>query len=717
MSIAKFSVDNHVLINMLLIIVFIGGIFTMVHIPKEEMPAVDMGFIVLGVVYPGVSPEEMETLVLNKIEEEISDVANIDFISSTASEGRVVISISFEPDADIDKAWNDINAELDKVNDLPEDAMDPWIIRINMREINEMCDISLGGDFSPNALRELAEDLKLSLLDVANVSKVSVRGTRDREIWVEADAYKLNALGLTLSDLNTAIQLRNQNVPAGNIDFNKVEYIVRTMGEFNSVEEIDELVIRTDANGRFIRVKDVATITDTLEEARTIGKLNMESGVLLRVYKKEDGDVIRVMEDIRELVADFKTTTSGLTATVRNDDSIAVKDSISTLGTSALLGVILVFVILWIFIGWRNAIFAVIGIPFSFFLTFILMRQFGVTMNTLSLFGLVLVLGMIVDDAIIVMENIQRYMEKGIKARDAVIKGTSEIMWPVIAAVTTTIAAFLPMFIMQGMMGKFMRVFPIVVTLALAASLFECLVVLPSHIAEFNKKQLSRKKRGYGKFMQWILLHYNKVLKWVLGHRAMSVLFIFVALAFTIMTFAFHWVQFEFFPSQESQTIVLKLRTSVGTSLDQTNSIITEIEKFVFNMPEKDDIGAIVTYVGGMVVNNHSWEEATSNAEVKIDIVAAKEMKFTHDQIKSRIRDFLKELPGLYSYRFAVPSSGPPTGNDVEVRIKGDNLDRLQYMAEIVKDELRVIPGVEDIEDSFKPGKSEIRITPRNDNL
>ncbi|RLC51940.1 MAG: hypothetical protein DRZ79_01935, partial [Candidatus Cloacimonadota bacterium] len=713
MSLVKFAVRNSPLVNIIMIIVFIVGIFTLKNIPKEDMPAVDFGSFVIVVIYPGVSPSEMEELVVKKIEDEISDVENIDFINSTSQEGRASLFVTFEPDADIDKAQNDLITELDKVRDLPADAEDPILIRLNMREINEMCNIALGGNFSQNAIREIAENMRDGLLNIPYVSKVNIIGSRDREIHIEADEHKLNAFGLTLDDLKNAVRFRNMNVPGGKVNFGKAEFIIRTVGEFHHPDEIENLIIRMDQNGRAIYLKDVAAVKDTLEERNTLVKLDGNPSVRIEVFKKAKGNIISVMKDVRDYVENFKKNIPGLEATVRNDDSVEVKNSIRILGNNALFGIVLVFVILFVFIGWRNALFATWGIPFSFLLTFILMSFFNITVNNLSLFALVLVLGMIVDDAIIVLENSHRYLEEGYSPREAAIKGTEGIMWPVIAAVTTTAAAFLPMVIMKGMMGKFMRIFPIVVSLALFASLFESLIILPSHIADLSKPP--KKIHRQSKFQLFIVKHYKRMIKKALRHRFLTIFFIFAAMFLALSALAFRFVKFEFFPKQTPKTIVLKLKTPAGTNLDRTNEIVSKIENYIMNMKEKEDVEAIISSVGYMM-ENHESQLMTSNAQISIDLKEIDKMKYSHEQIKNSIRSFIEQLPGIYTFKFDLPQ-GPPTGKDVEIRIKGDNLDKLAYIGEVVKNELRKIPGVKDIEDSFQAGKKEVEIIPKYENL
>ena len=286
MSLAKFSVENGVLINMIMIIVFIFGIYTMINMPKEETPAVDFGAFYIMVGYRGVSPAEIEKLIIKPIEDGISDLADVDYISSTASEGRATIYIQMDPDADIDEAWNNLNTEMDKVNDLPSDSDDPYLLQLNMREVNPICQVALGGELSDNALRELADDYKDEILELDFISKVNINGTRDRQIWIDTDINKLAEYGLTMNDLSNAITTRNLNAPGGSIKIGYADFLIRTLGEFDNIYEINDLVVSMDANSGIVRIEDVATVRDTLEEAETIGKLNTQKAVNVQIFKK-----------------------------------------------------------------------------------------------------------------------------------------------------------------------------------------------------------------------------------------------------------------------------------------------------------------------------------------------------------------------------------------------------------------------------------------------
>ncbi|MCF7793302.1 MAG: efflux RND transporter permease subunit [Candidatus Cloacimonetes bacterium] len=717
MSLAKFSVENGVLINMIMIIVFILGVMTLINMPKEEAPAVDFGAFYIMVSYRGVSPAEMEELVVKKIEDEISDLQDVDYITSTASEGRAIVYIQMDANADIDDAWDNLNTEMDKLNDLPADADDPYLLQLKMREVNEMCTVALGGDLSDNALRELADDFKEEVLDVDYVSKVEIAGTRDRQIWIDTNIQKLSQYGLTLNDLSTAVRMRNLNAPGGSIKVGYADFLIRTMGEFDNIDQISELVVTADRGGGVVRIGDVATVRDTLEEAQTISKLNTEKAVTVEVYKKADGNIISVMKDIREEAKEFEKRVDGLNVEVRNDGSIRVRNSVNTLGNNAIMGIILVFIVLWFFIGWKNALFAAWGIPFSFLLAFILMNQLDVTLNNLTLFGLILVLGMIVDDAIIVLENIHRYREMGLSTKEAAIKGTKEISWPVVAAVATTIAAFFPLMLLEGTIGKFFRYFPIVVSLALFGSLFESLIILPSHVVDLGGKKFHKKKNKTGKFYEWLVKKYQRNVKKALKYRGRTILILFTAMALAGLAVRLGLVKFQFFSSRLPQTLVINLETPPGTSLDKTDEVVTKIENFILDMPEKEDVDAVVTTIG-KYRENFNDQYDTKNAEIKIDLVELDDIKFSHNQIKNRIRKYVDSLPELYTYTFKEGGrGGPPAGADIEIRVKGEDMTRLEEIGAYIISELEKIPGTADLETSFSEGKKEIRINPKHDKM
>jgi len=714
-SVAETSIKYSVLVNMLTVAILIFGLVSMITLPREEYPAIDFGSVMVVVAYPGVSPQEIEQLIVTKIENALIDIDGIDYISSRSEEGRATVRIAFEMSKDPEDAFTDVNNEIAKVTDLPKDALDPVVIRLNMREVNPIGQLVIGGDFSPGSLRTIAENLNDGILNIENISKTDILGTRDREIWIDADQAKLDAYGITLNDLTSAVQGRNLNLPGGTSRFGKIEFLVRTLGEFNSTEEIAALIVQSDQQGRAIRLADVAAVRDTLARAQTIAKLNGTKSVSIFLYKKAEGNIVKVMKEVRDYAAEYEKSVPGLSISVRNDGSIDVKNGLNALGNNAVLGIFLVFFMLLIFLGWRNAALASVGIPLSILITFIVLPLFDITLNNLTIFGMIIVVGMVVDNSIVVLENTHRYREMGYCHKDSIVLGVDQVIMPVFASTLTTIAAFLPLLLMEGTLQKFLSVMPIVVSIALLGSWYQSMVVLPNNIWQFGKNVEADSKRTTKLISPLVRLYQKTIIK-VLKHRAIAIWSIIFILLLSVGVLGTGLIKFEFFPSTLSQTINLQLYTPLGTKLEETERVVTVVENIILNMKEKDDIEFVVSSVGS-IGGEGRQNIKSSNAQINVDLVELKEMKYTHDEIKNTIRKELDKLPGLYSYRFGQPRSGPPVGNDVEIRIKGENLQRLEFIGKVVKDNLKTIPGVVDIDDNFDSGKKEIRILPNLDKL
>ncbi len=714
MSIAKFSVRNSVLINLLMILAFVIGIFAMVVIPKEDAPPVDFGRAYIVISYPGVSPADMETLVAEKLEDEIIDVDGVDYVTTTIQTGYVVSMVTFETDVNTDDAWDEINEAVNKVTDLPEDANDPIVIRLKMREVNDICNVSMASPYQDKTTNSLAEDLKDKLKKVNNVSKVEQYGDREDKVFIDVDPDKLSAYGLSLASITSAITYRNLNSPGGDVDFGSSERSLRTVGEYRTVAEIKQQIVKTDDRGRSIRLGDIADVYYGFDDLDVVTRLDGKSSVFFQVFKKATGNIITVMKDIHQLTSEFEKNNPGVEVTINNDDSKDVEANIKTLGTSTALGIILVFFTLLLFLGWKNALFAGLGIPFSFLLCFFIMYTSDISMNNLSLFALILVLGMIVDDAIVVIENVHRHMEMGKSPEQAAIDGANEVTYPVMAAVATTAAAFLPMLMMKGMMGKFLSTFPIVVSIALFCSLIECLMILPSHLADFSK-QITVKKPH--KIHDKMVEVYHRIIIKFLRHRFKVIGSVFLLLIISFWLLLGGVVKSQFFPSSPSTTMVLTFKTPIGTSLDDTEEISGKIEKYILkNMPQKEDVLSVVSYVG-MITENHRSTIRTYYATINIDLPDPDDAQYEQSQIKGSIREYLKTIPEVVFVEFGESSDGPPVGDDVSLRIVGDDLQKLAAISEYVQTVLEGIPGVEDTKDDLDFTKKQVEIFPYHNKL
>lgn len=710
MQIGEFSVKQPVFVNLIFLAVIVVGVFTFFNMPAEMLPNVNMDEAVVVVVYPGVSPEEMETLVTKPLEEEIEGVEDVDHIESRSGESRSVVDVRFKPglsDDEFDRRILDLRSAVDAARaKIPTDAEEPEVIPIKLAEVFPVMSISIGGPVSDTVLREIAEDLEEVILDVDRVRSVEIVGTREQEIWIELDADRLESYGMTIGQVVASLAARNLNVPAGVLDIGQSEYIVRTLGEFESIEEIERHVIASDAFGRQVRIRDVGAVRDTLAERLTLARLDGERSVTLWVYKDIEGSVVQVVDAVRSAIEAYDARiTEDVSFEVRNDTSIEVRDILRILERNALYGILMVAGILFVFIGFRNAVLASIGIPFSFFAAFILMNAAGITINTISLFSLVLVLGMLVDDAIIVIENIYRHMEQGVPARRAAVLGTQQVLAPVTAAVLTTVAAFLPLLLMSGIWGKFMSVIPKTVTFALLASLLEAFLVLPSHMADFGRVVRAESK-NHSRFLA-LTKRYERVLRKVLRRRYLSIAGV-VVLALIAIGLVFT-LDITIFQEEDVDQIEIRAQLPVGTKLEVTDRVAREIEEIIFSLP-KGEFEAAVTRVGFMI-RNYRGELASNNMQFNVDLVDHERRDRSDDEIMRALRREIEEVPGLTFLSLSRPQQGPPSGQPVEVRVKGDDPRVLRKIADEMKAWLADYPGVVDIDDDTAPGKSELLVS------
>jgi len=710
MSIGEFSVKQPVLVNLIMFGVLIVGIFTYFQMPAELLPNVSLDEAVVWVSYPGVSPEEIETLVTKPLEEEIESIEDVEHITSTSSESRCVIDVRFKPglsDDDFDKGVMDLRTAVDAAGaQLPSDLEDPVVIPIKLGEVIPILSVSIGGRESDTVLREIADDLREQILDVASVADVDIIGTREREIHIELDADRLASYGIPIAQVVGSLAARNINVPGGTLDLSTSEYIVRTLGEFESLEGIADHVVASGPSGGQIRIRDVGRVRDTLADPLTYARLNGEQSVTLWVMKESSGSIVRVAERVRGVVDEYDARlTEDVSFEIRNDTSIEVRDTLQILQRNAGFGILLVALTLFVFIGARNAALACIGIPFSFFGAFILMNAAGITINTLSLFSLVLVLGMLVDDAIIVIENIYRHMEEGKSRREAAVLGVTEVQAPVTAAILTTVAAFLPLLLMTGTWGKFMAVIPKVVTFALLVSLVEALFILPSHMADFGRVDSAG---GRCKpFFLSLTRRYESLLRIVLRRRYLAMLAIFV-MAIVAIGLA-TTLDITIFEEEDVDQFEIRAQTRIGTRIDETDRIAGQLESIIAELPD-DEVEAVVTRVGFMI-ENHRGRLASHNMQINVDLVDSEDRDRSDLEIMDALRGDLGRVAGLTWLSLTRPQQGPPSGKPVEVRVEGEDPVVLSSIATLLKDRLAEIDGVVEIDDDTRPGKSELRVS------
>ena len=741
MSIPKLSVSNPVLSNLLMVVITALGIYAWVTLPRDLIPEIVTYTARISTFYPAASAETVEKLVTARIEDAIEKVDQIDLITSRSSEGRSDISVQFEEisDRDFDKRIQDLRNAVDRIKDLPSELLDqPEVVAVDISNGVPMVTVAVSGNLDESQMKLAAEALEKQIIKIDGVSNIQVAGVRDREIWVEVDPDRLKSYNLVAEQVSLALSQRNLNLPAGVLEVGQSEFLVRTMGEFRSVAEIAETIIKVTTYGTPVRVKDIATVRDTYQEARTLSRINGQPSISLTIQKKNDGNAIRIIDQIRKIVTPYtegktnpvnqmiQKASSKLTPielppetkiSLVNDSSVLLRERLGILQNNALLGLVLVVVFLWLFMGGRNAFFAALGIPTAILGALWILKLMGSSINASTLFGLILVIGIVVDDAIVVIENVFRRMEEGLSPAKAAIVGAQEVAWPVLSASLTTMAAFLPLILMSGIPGQFMRVVPITGVVVILASLVEVFAILPAHIAEWSKPTTANSEERHSNWFINIQDRYVELLNRILDWRYVIV-FGTVLGTFVFSILAFISLPKELFPGEDFPQFYIKVDMPTDYGIEETTQFMEKLERVVKSLP-KEEYVALVTNIGLQTpTNGLEGTSISSNvAEVLVELVPKDERNRSRDEIIEFLRLQMTEITGAEKIYFDKQEGGPPRGRDVEVKVKGDRIPQLVAIANQLKKNLSSIDGVFDVKDDFKSGKPEIRLRTKGEKL
>lgn len=702
----EFSVRNPVTVNLLAVFVLGAGIATYFRMHRELFPEFSRQAVQITTQFTGASPEEVEKLITAKIEEEMADIDELDEMLSVSQEGRSEILLKFHPDTDMNRALNDVRAALDNVTDLPAEAEDPEVREV--KSTFPVITVSLAGDIDEATLREMAKDLRDELRRLPGVATVRILGIRKQEIWVEVDPARLQQYGMSLDDVRAAIAAHSRNVPGGTLKTPRGEILVRTLGEAAGSEDVERIILRSTATGTPLTIGDVARVRETFEEPTTFGRWAGNPAINLIVNKERRGDAIDIAAAVRALVEEVRgRLPETVTIGVYNDFSVFIRNRLNTLRWSGAIGLVIVLATLWIFVRTRIAVLTGLGIPFSMLGAIVLMFAYGISLNMISLFGLILVLGLLVDDAIVVTENVYRHVEQGMDARQAAIQGTTEVAWPVVATVVTTIAAFLPLLLIPGTMGVFLAPIPIVVTFALLASLLEALVVLPSHLSDVITPAYARRVRQ--REAGWLVRARSMYAAWL--NTAIRWRYVTAALLLcaTILlgTTAWYRIPFVLFQEFESSQFIINFETSPAAKIEDTLEVAKRAEQVVLALPP-EELKSVATNVGITFLDVHRAEWGPNQGQLLVEL--EENRRRSVDAVIADLRAGMATIPGITKIQFLKTQAGPG-GPAIEARVVGDEIPVLRTLADEVKSFLQGIPGVGDVRDDFTEGKEELQIT------
>ncbi|MBW6511270.1 MAG: efflux RND transporter permease subunit [Desulfuromonadaceae bacterium] len=707
MLITNISIRQRSTVFALMLIAVIVGTYSYLVLQRESNPDVTIPYVFVVTNYEGVASADIETLITDHIERKLKGLKEVEEIRSISAEGSSMITIEFNTEVDIDDALQWVRDKVDQAKgDLPADLEnDPSIIEVNMAEF-PILTVAVSGAVDELILKAVAEELEDRIEEVSGVLDVVLTGGREREVRVEFDPERLAAYRISFAEIVAAIQRENVNTPGGSIDIGKGKYLLRIPGEFTQPEQIDNLVMIT-RDGRPVYYKDVAAIDFTFKDRISHARLNGAESVTLAVKKRAGENIINVTDRVFALLDVARSQLpTGVSLAVTLNQSKDIRRMVGELENNILSGLILVVAVLFFFLGLRNSIFVALAIPFSMLISFVVLNALSITLNMVVLFSLILALGMLVDNAIVIVENIYRHMQEGAGRAAAACAAAAEVGWPVISSTLTTLCAFLPMAFWPDLIGEFMKFLPITLIITLSASLFVALVITPVLCATFMHVAHQEVQPDIERTR--VIRFYRRLLDGALRRRGTTILAATVTMIVAVMLFSFFSAGVEFFPDGAPNRAFVELKSPEGTGLETSNELARRVEEIA--RQETD-----IRFVTGEAGVPPSGEAASSGvgqshmSKVSLEFVERAQRKESSDRVLERIRRAMADFSGA-EIKVEKAKNGPPTGPPVSVEISGEKVAILESVLARARKRIKDVPGLVDLKDDLSRAKPEIRV-------
>ncbi len=769
-GLSSFSVDNSTSIIILTLIITVLGLGAYRTMPKESFPEIVIPTVYIGTPYPGNSPVDMENLITRPIEKELKSLNNVKDIKSTSVQDFSSIVVEFTPGVELAKAIQDVKDAVDKAkSELPTDLdQDPDVVEVNTSDFPIM-NVNISGPYSEQELKRYGEYLEDAIEKLPEISKADLAGTVEREIQINVDPYKMESMGVSFGDISGAIQSENLTASGGSIKNGDFERTLRVDGEFTSPQDLEEIIVKTDQQ-KIVYLKDVAEIKDTFKDRTSYARSKNLPVITINVVKRSGENLLDAADKIKEIIETTKANRfpENVEISITNDQSKQTRTQVSDLENSIIFGIILVVLVLMFFMGFRNALFVGSAIPLSMFISFLILDAFGISLNLMVLFSLILALGMLVDNGIVVVENIYRMMQDGKPAVQAAKEGVGEVAWPIITSTLTTLAAFLPLIFWDDLIGEFMKYLPITLIIVLSASLFVALVINPVMTAMYMKiEDMTKEKPKKNSLRVAGILGLLALVFYLMGWNTFGSLSIVSSLLTLLYVFylrrAVGWFQavflekldnsYEalltfalrgknptkfllgtlglfllsivllgvrspkvlFFPDNQPQLVNVFVEFPMGTSIEATNAFVDKMEDEVVAelKPYGGIIESVITQVGvgtSDPTQGPSIQSTPHKAKITIGFVdyIFREGIDTN-QAMEVIREFVKNYPGVL-ITVNKQENGPPVGNAVNIEFVGENYDQLIAYVDESKAylESNSIQGVEELKTDLSLGSPEV---------
>jgi len=727
-NVLGYFITHFRVVTLVIIAIVILGSLALANIPRESDPEVKIPIAIVSTFYPGASPADVENLVTDKVENKLEELDNVKLITSSSKNSLSSIVVEFEADANLDNSIRELKDKVSEVTDLPSDAEDPVTTQIRADDY-PIITFSLSGDLTESQFKQLGEKVQDELESISGVSKAPLIGVRDKEYSVLVDKTALSRMNLSLSMVAGAIKASNLDLPLGDVNIDNLNYNIRSVGKLDSIDDLKKVVV--DVNqGRTVLLEDIATVSEQFVEKKNSSRIsisgaNVEDNISLQVYKKTGGNILDIVDTAKtkvQTLKDEKIIPDNVKLEINNDYSSLIREDLNTLGSSGVQSTILIFIIMFIALSFKEAIIALFAIPATLLITIIVLYFSGYTLNSMTLYSLVLSLGLLVDAFIVVLEGIFHNIREGQSSLKAALLSVSHYAGPVTSGMFTTVAAFFPMLLVSGILGEYLKVFPITIGITLTASLFVSLVLVPSFAAMFLKKSQfvgTAKKSLLEKYItDKLRAKYRQVIAVFLRSKKWKFKFTLTLTALFVASLALLVTQVipvELFPKADSNFVYVNVKMPVGTDLETTSAVVSQVEEGLYKYPQ---IKNFVTTVGQSTsIGSFESGSASENlASISINLMDKADRKEKSYDIVDSIREDIKTI-NEGDITVTELSGGPPTGAPIEARISGQDLAILENIANKVKDTLKNTQGVINVSSDRDSSPADLTFNLNKDNI
>ena len=669
------------------------GVLSVVGMQRDQFPAVDFEILAVTTAYPGASPEDVEKSVTNVIEKELLSVSGIKEITSTSREGISSIIVTLEADLkDVTTVKNDVRNAVNRVKSFPEEVADlPQVFDFNITEF-PIITINIDGANSDYALaRQITDDLETALLKIKGVASIDKNGYLKSEIQIKVDPIKLDKYNISVNEVISAISTRNARFTVGGNNQESLEKNIVILSEFQSIDEIKDVVIKSSFDGPVIRLDDIAKVFRGEEEETSITRVNGTKGFVLQIKKQDQADIIRTVKRVRERVSELQENyPDNIDIFYTDDSSEAVENRLNIIIKNGYIGLALVLVVLGAFLSLKTAFWVAVSIPVTLLGTVFGLGLTGNTINLISLSGFILVLGIVVDDSIIIAESIHHYKSKGGDLYKNVVMGLKRVIMPVVTTIISTMLVMSSFFLMSGILGKFIYILPVVVIFALGISFLEITFALPAHLST-NKVEKQR---------TWFIPvenFYNRFMRYALRWRYLIVP-LFIALLVYTSFFAFKNIPFNLFPSRGATVIFANIEAPNGSSAAYTENIVIDVENIIVN-EIGEDLDSFTSTIGSYFTNV---------ANIEIALTPTSDRERTAEDMEEKLTALVENVEGAEKINISLLRPGPPQGEDIEITLVAENDAQRNLAADRVEEILKSIDGVDNINRNDEIGKPRI---------